>query len=213
MTKDKSTNVPAKTSFDVMRFKDNEYLSKRSKNVFRNTFLLWMIEDDEINKKLCKFSSKSLFNNFTDQYLHFIDAFITEKYGIVDLMEDYENEMNRDEIFNRISEIKDAPICKWLKEECLPKLDYMVETIHIENKSDIAKLGAIEDLMYTSLKLAKKNSKSEIHLYDVLYQLEDQLNNENFLNKKKVTLTAYDYTYPDGTSEFIYTISNITFTE
>ena len=53
--------------------------------------------------------------------------------------------------------------------------------ININDPKDIAKVGAIENIMITALRQGAKNSEDDFYIYDILYQLIERLKERGFL--------------------------------
>ncbi len=174
--------LPLDLRQNLEKMKKKKYLHSHSNETFDDIFIPWLIDDERIEEPLSEISSKYLLSTFVLTYLHYINNALKEKYTISKFnSEDLTDARKLKEIKKEINQITDDHMISWLKDEGLPQLNMAVNLININDPKDIAKVGAIEDLMITALRQGAKNSEDDFYIYDILYQLIERLKERGFL--------------------------------
>jgi hypothetical protein len=148
-----------------------EYAPKNTKKTFE---IIKTFYDNGVN--VDKLSSIIILSKFIFEYLKHVKEFLDDPNNL----EDNHN------------------LVSWLDREGLPKLEGITDNISIKGKEELFDLGIIEDMMIKALK-NDENISNNLYLYDIIYQFEDRLIENNFLGTTSVHFQSSEhFFYGDG---------------
>jgi len=201
-------DLPSEILDELEKMKNQRFVHKFSKETLDNIFITWLIEDSEFEKTISKISANYMLSKFMLLYLAHVNENLQKKHNIPTITSKEFSKLEKEDFDYVVDKIKDDYLVQWLKVKCAPELKRILEELEIKNLEEVVELGITEEILITALNQGKKNDKDG-YFFEILYQLDDRLKEDNFLKKKfavNVTLEVIEATV-DANNRIIYSKS------
>lgn len=175
LKKDEIIELPPELNTLITTSKRKKFLFPSAEKTIKDVDIFYFL-DKKNHENISSISSRYLVAEFTLNYLKIINDVIEKKYRFPQLtLIDFTDANKIEEIRQRITELENEPIIRWLREKCLSELKDTVDNIDVNNINELNKLGQIINLLEKELSYRKKDTDTEI--YDIFYKYLSRLDN------------------------------------